>query len=183
MKGEFGPDLKPVTWVWKKEGSWTLTPTIYVPEKKVEFVGPNMQGTYLITVTFDFLRKDGKNIFRITECGWKNSDLRAAFMMCEGWTAVSHLSESISADRQGCHEKGIGTKREIPNKNSKKGGSTGSRRKNLKSLLKQLITAKIGGGHLQMLLSSLKRPTESASVSSTDVQSFRPLRLERNESG
>jgi uncharacterized protein YndB with AHSA1/START domain len=86
MKGEFGPELKPVEWSWKQWGGFTITPTIYEPQKKLEWIAPSMDGKYLITITFDFLRKDGKTIFRITERGYKKADLRTAFMMCEGWT-------------------------------------------------------------------------------------------------
>jgi len=86
VKGEFGPDLKPVEWTWKEWGGFTITPTVYEPKKRLEWLYPSMSGDYLIKVTFDFLRKDGKTIFRITERGYKKEDTRTAFMMCEGWT-------------------------------------------------------------------------------------------------
>lgn len=85
-KGEFGPDLKPVTWIWKDFGGWTLQPTKYVKEKEIVFLMPDWDAKYLITVRFEFVRKGAKTIFRVHERGYKPNHLQRAFMQCEGWT-------------------------------------------------------------------------------------------------
>jgi uncharacterized protein YndB with AHSA1/START domain len=86
MTGEFGPDLTPVTWTWKEWGGWTLQPIKFEKEKEIVFLAPDWDGKYLLTVRFEFLRKDGKTIFRVHEKGYKAAHLQRAFMMCEGWT-------------------------------------------------------------------------------------------------
>jgi uncharacterized protein YndB with AHSA1/START domain len=85
-KGEFGPELAPVTWTWKRYGSMVLDVAKFEKEKEIVFHTPGPNGTYLVTVRFEFLRKGGKTIFRIHEHGYKPKDLKQAFMMCEGWT-------------------------------------------------------------------------------------------------
>jgi uncharacterized protein YndB with AHSA1/START domain len=85
MKGEFGRKLDPVTWIWK-EGSGTSEVLKYVKHKEVVFRFPSWTGNYKVTVRFEFLRKDGKTIFRVHESGYPATELKAAFMMCEGWT-------------------------------------------------------------------------------------------------
>ncbi len=85
-EGEFGSKRQPVTWVWDKYGSVTLTPTKFVREKEIVFRGPGPDNKYLVTVRFEFLRKDGKTIFRVHESGYAPKHLKNAFMMCEGWS-------------------------------------------------------------------------------------------------
>lgn len=85
MKGEFGPKLTPVTWTWKGFGSFDLPVIKFVKHQEIVFVGMSM-GKYDITVRFEFLRKDGKTIFRIHESGYPKKELKRAFMMCEGWS-------------------------------------------------------------------------------------------------
>jgi uncharacterized protein YndB with AHSA1/START domain len=85
-KGEFGSDLEPVTWHWKDWGDWTFQPLKYSKEKEIVFLGPDWDNTYLITIRFEFLKKNGKTIFRIHEHGYKKEHLDRAFAMCEGWT-------------------------------------------------------------------------------------------------
>lgn len=87
MKGEFGEDLKPVSWYWKEWGDWlTITPKVFKKYEQIVWDARGMDGKSTITVTFDFLTKDGKTIFRISEAGYAADDLKGAFMMCEGWT-------------------------------------------------------------------------------------------------
>ena len=86
MKGEFGPKLTPVTWAWEGFGGFTLTVLKFAKNKELVFIGLSMDGKYQITVRFEFLRKDGKTIFRIHESGYPKKELKSAFMMCEGWT-------------------------------------------------------------------------------------------------
>ena len=84
--GEFGPKLEPVTWSWKEWGGWTFQPIKFVKEKEIIFLSPDWDNKYLITVRFEFVRKDGKTIFRVHEQGYKPKHLQRAFQMCEGWT-------------------------------------------------------------------------------------------------
>lgn len=86
MIGEFGPDLKPVSWVWIEYGGFELTVTKFVKHSEIVFIGNSMTGKYKNTIRFEFLTKDGKTIFRIYESGYDPKDLKTAFMMCEGWT-------------------------------------------------------------------------------------------------
>lgn len=86
MKGEFGPKLTPVTWTWEGFGSFPLPITKFVKHKEIVFEGMSMGGKYVVTVRFEFLRKDGKTIFRIHESGYPKKELKTAFMMCEGWS-------------------------------------------------------------------------------------------------
>ena len=85
-KGEFGPKLEPVTWGWTEYGEITVQVIKYVKEKEIIMRTRNMAGTYLTTTRFEFLRKNGKTIFRVHESGYKPSDIKLAFMMCEGWS-------------------------------------------------------------------------------------------------
>ena len=86
MRGEYGPDLKPVGWYWKEWG-WTDSKVLaYKEYEQLVFEGMSMDGKSTIIVTYDFLEKDGKTIFRISESGYPAGDLKSAFMMCEGWT-------------------------------------------------------------------------------------------------
>jgi uncharacterized protein YndB with AHSA1/START domain len=84
--GEFGPKKTPVSWVWRDYGAAQLEVIKYVKHKEITVRGHNMAGTYFTTVRFEFLRKDGKTIFRIHESGYDPKDIKMAFMMCEGWT-------------------------------------------------------------------------------------------------
>lgn len=84
--GEFGPKKTPVSWVWKDYGAIRLEVIKYVKHKEIIMRGSNMMGTYLTTIRFEFLRKDGKTIFRVHESGYDPKDIKMAFMMCEGWT-------------------------------------------------------------------------------------------------
>ena len=86
MKGRFGPELDPVTWSWKEWGDMTFRVTKFEPEKEIVFLAPGPDNKYLLTIRFEFIRKNGKTIFRVHERGYKPTDLRNAFMMCEGWT-------------------------------------------------------------------------------------------------
>lgn len=86
MRGEFGPDLKPVGWFWKAWDWLTITPKVFKKHEQIVWDATGMDGKSKITVTFDFLVKDGKTIFRISEAGYAAGDLKNAFMMCEGWT-------------------------------------------------------------------------------------------------
>jgi uncharacterized protein YndB with AHSA1/START domain len=86
MKGEFGPKLTPVTWIWNEFGGWTLTPIKFDKHKEIVFCGPSMDGKYELTIKFEFVRKDGKTIFRVHESGYPQKELKSAFMMCEGWS-------------------------------------------------------------------------------------------------
>jgi uncharacterized protein YndB with AHSA1/START domain len=86
MKGEFGKDLKPVSWYWKEWDWFTITPKVFKKYEQIVWDSRGMDGKSTITVTFDFLEKDGKTIFRISEAGYAADDLKGAFMMCEGWT-------------------------------------------------------------------------------------------------
>ena len=85
MKGEFGPKLTPVTWIWKEWGGVTITVLKYVKHKEIVFKGMSM-GKYEVTTRYEFVRKDGKTIFRVHDSGYKRKDLKMAFMMCEGWS-------------------------------------------------------------------------------------------------
>lgn len=85
-EGEFGPKLQPVTWVWDAYGSWTFIPVKFVREKEIVFRAPGPDGKYLLTIRFEFLRKDGKTIFRVHDSGYAPKHLKNAFMMCEGWS-------------------------------------------------------------------------------------------------
>jgi uncharacterized protein YndB with AHSA1/START domain len=86
MKGEFDSNLDPVTWEWKDFGEWTFQPISYKKEKELVFLAPDWSGKYLIKVRFEFVRKDGKTIFRVHELGYPSGNLQQAFMNCEGWT-------------------------------------------------------------------------------------------------
>ncbi len=86
MKGEFGSKKTPVTWTWKGFGSFDLPVAKFVKHKEIVFEGMSMGGKYQVTVRFEFLRKDGKTIFRIHESGYPKKELKTAFMMCEGWS-------------------------------------------------------------------------------------------------
>lgn len=86
FKGEFGPTLEPVTWIWKEYGSWTFTPIKFVREKEIVFLAPGPDEKYLLTIRFEFVRKGNKAIFRVHDSGYAAKDLRNAFMMCEGWS-------------------------------------------------------------------------------------------------
>jgi hypothetical protein len=85
MKGEFGPKLTPVVWNWKEWGDVTIPVLKYVKHQEIVFKGMSM-GKYEITVRYEFVRKDGKTIFRVHESGYPRKEMKAAFMMCEGWT-------------------------------------------------------------------------------------------------
>ena len=85
-QGEFGPKLTPVTWTWKGYGSGTVVVKKYVKHKEIVFEMPSMDGKYTVTTRFEFLRKNGKTIFRVHEHGYPAKELKAAFMMCEGWS-------------------------------------------------------------------------------------------------
>ena len=85
-KGEFGPELEPVVWTWKKYGDYPLQVVKFKKDREIVFHAPSPSNTYLVTIRFEFLRKGGKTIFRIHEHGYKPNDLKHAFMMCEGWT-------------------------------------------------------------------------------------------------
>jgi len=86
VTGDFTPALTPVGWYWKQWGQHYHYPTIFQPEKKLEFRWPDHKKKYLTTVTFT-LRKKGKLIeLEIHERGWKQADQKNAFMNCEGWT-------------------------------------------------------------------------------------------------
>ncbi len=86
MTGQFGPTLEPVSWRWKDMGDWNFQPLKFEKEKELVFLAPDMDKKYLITVRFEFLRKNGKTIFRVHEEGYKPKHLGRAFMNCEGWT-------------------------------------------------------------------------------------------------
>ena len=86
MKGECGPDLKPVSWFWKEWGWMEIKVLAYKEYEQIVFEGMSMDGKSTIIVTYDFLEKDGRTIFRISEAGYPATDLKGAFMMCEGWT-------------------------------------------------------------------------------------------------
>jgi uncharacterized protein YndB with AHSA1/START domain len=87
--GKWGPDLELVKWSWKEYGDQTMDmqPTLYKEFERIEYVVPAMSGKYMITVTFEFVQRTPRQtIFRIHEKGYKQGDLKDAFMMCEGWT-------------------------------------------------------------------------------------------------
>jgi uncharacterized protein YndB with AHSA1/START domain len=84
--GEFGPKKTPVEWVWKEYGAIHLEVIKFVKHKEIIVRGSNMMGTYQTTIRFEFVRKDGKTIFRIHESGYDPKDIKMAFMMCEAWT-------------------------------------------------------------------------------------------------
>ena len=86
MKGTFNPKLEPVSWNWKDWGDWNFTPIKYQKEKELVFLAPEMGGKYQIKVRFEFLRKNGKTVFRVHEEGYMPKDLKTAFMNCEGWS-------------------------------------------------------------------------------------------------
>lgn len=86
MTGEFGPDLRPVSWIWNDFGGFELTVTKFVKHSEIVFIGNSMTGKYKNTIRFEFVTKDGKTIFRIYESGYDPKDIKTAFMMCEGWT-------------------------------------------------------------------------------------------------
>ena len=86
MRGEFGKDLKPVGWYWKAWDWLTITPRVFKKHEQIVWDATGMDGKSKITVTFDFLVKEDKTIFRISEAGYAADDLKSAFMMCEGWT-------------------------------------------------------------------------------------------------
>jgi uncharacterized protein YndB with AHSA1/START domain len=86
MRGEYGKD-KRIVWYWKEWGEgWGATITKYAKHKEIEFQIADMSGKFLTTIRYEFVRKDGKTIFRIHESGYPAKDLKNAFMMCEGWT-------------------------------------------------------------------------------------------------
>ncbi len=84
--GEFGTKKTPVEWVWKEHGAIHLEVIKFVKHKEIIVRGSNMMGTYQTTIRFEFVRKNGKTIFRIHESGYDPKDIKMAFMMCEGWT-------------------------------------------------------------------------------------------------
>lgn len=86
MKGEFGPKLTPVFWTWKGFGEIEIPVLKFVKHQEIIFTGMSMGGKYVVTVRYEFLRKDGKTIFRVHESGYPKKELKAAFMMCEGWS-------------------------------------------------------------------------------------------------
>jgi uncharacterized protein YndB with AHSA1/START domain len=86
MRGEFTAKLEPVEWFWKEWGWWTIQVAKFVKNKEVVMLMPDWENKYLTTVRFEFLRKDGKTIFRVHESGYPTKHLKQAFMMCEGWT-------------------------------------------------------------------------------------------------
>ncbi len=63
-----------------------MTVLKYVKHKEIVFRSPSWGGKYEVTVRFEFVRKDGKTIFRVHDSGYPKKDLQAAFMMCEGWS-------------------------------------------------------------------------------------------------
>jgi uncharacterized protein YndB with AHSA1/START domain len=86
MRGQFDSNLEPVTWTWNDYGDWTFQPVSYKKEKEVVFLAPDMSRKFMITVRFEFLRKNGRTVFRVHEQGYKPEYLEEAFMNCEGWT-------------------------------------------------------------------------------------------------
>ncbi|MBK7090406.1 MAG: SRPBCC domain-containing protein [bacterium] len=86
MKGEFGPKLTPVFWTWKGFGEIEIPVLKFVKHQEIIFTGMSMGGKYVVTVRYEFLRKDGKTIFRVHESGYPKKELKTAFMMCEGWS-------------------------------------------------------------------------------------------------
>jgi uncharacterized protein YndB with AHSA1/START domain len=86
MKGEYGPKLAPVSWFWKEWGWFSHKVIKFEKHKEVVVHMPEMMHKYATVVRFEFVRKDGKTIFRIHDHGYPTKDLKNAFMMCEGWT-------------------------------------------------------------------------------------------------
>jgi uncharacterized protein YndB with AHSA1/START domain len=89
QSGEWGPDLKPVGWGWKEYGDETMEvyPTLYKKYERIEFNSPAYGLDYMTHLTFEFVKKGPREtIFRVHDYGYKQKDLKAAFMMCEGWT-------------------------------------------------------------------------------------------------
>ncbi len=86
MKGEYSAKLTPVQWYWKDWGWWTAEVTKFVKHQELEYRINGMTGKYQVTIRYEFVKKDGKTIFRIHESGYDKKDLKTAFMMCEGWT-------------------------------------------------------------------------------------------------
>jgi uncharacterized protein YndB with AHSA1/START domain len=86
VTGDFGPDLEPVEWHWKKYGTFPLLPTTYRKEKMFEFVWMDHSGAYLTTVTFTLKKKGKLTHLEIHERGWKQEHLGNAFDNCSGWT-------------------------------------------------------------------------------------------------
>jgi uncharacterized protein YndB with AHSA1/START domain len=87
--GEWSEKLDVVKWCWKEFGDETmdLYPTLYKKYERIEFVGQAMAGKYMTRMTFEFVKKGPREtIFRVHDYGYKQKDLKTAFMMCEGWT-------------------------------------------------------------------------------------------------
>jgi uncharacterized protein YndB with AHSA1/START domain len=86
MRGEFGPELETVSWIWKKEGHMPFYLTKFEKHKRIEFTADDWTASYRTKVTFEFEKKGRHTIFRVHDTGYKQKDLKFAFMMCEGWT-------------------------------------------------------------------------------------------------
>ncbi|MBI5060415.1 SRPBCC domain-containing protein [candidate division KSB1 bacterium] len=86
MKGEYGPKLQPISWFWKEWGWVTFKVVKFEKHKEIVMHMGGWGEKYLTVVRFEFVRKDGKTIFRVHESGYPTKHLKNAFMMCEGWT-------------------------------------------------------------------------------------------------
>lgn len=84
--GDLGVKKGQVTWTWHGFGSGTVEVIKYAKYKEIVFTSPSPSGKYQITVRFEFLRKNGRTIFRVHDSGYQPKDLKFAFMMCEGWS-------------------------------------------------------------------------------------------------
>ncbi len=87
--GEWSEKLEVVKWGWKEYGNMMIDmyPTLYKKYERIEFVGQSMGGNYMTRMTFEFVKKGPREtVFRIHDYGYKQKDLKFAFMMCEGWS-------------------------------------------------------------------------------------------------
>lgn len=86
VQGDFTPDLTPVIWEWKEWGRHTQRPSLFQPERKLEFHWRSHGQKYLTTVTFTLRRKGKGAELEIHERGWPPADVGNAFDNCSGWT-------------------------------------------------------------------------------------------------
>lgn len=89
MEGKFEPGEELVTWHWDSHPDYGMPFFLekVEPRSRIEFTADSMSGDYRTQVVFEFVtREDGKTIFRVHDKGYREEDLKHAFMVCEGWT-------------------------------------------------------------------------------------------------
>lgn len=87
VTGDYNEKFEPVIWYWKDYGEFPTYPVGYAPGQYLEFYWPQYGSEHLFShVLFEFSEKRGVVTLKITERGWKTSQLTHAFGNCEGWS-------------------------------------------------------------------------------------------------